>query len=485
MQHMRTISFALLLSGCNPGSFQDYLDTAPIRVSPAPARFKDANFGLRMVALNTTLDGVPVGRVVASGGASTPLAFIRSYTDGKISEGSFLRCKTSTECGGASDIGATIIPFERWGTGTTDARQACVFAPANATESTAENDPRLGGNGYVACEAPSNRPQSFTLGTPITDVRGADDATLRYSGFGLPSDHPLGVLLVGVHSLDNRTSETRNGGLYALPDLVYSDEQSMNIVPFLQLVQLLDPTTGENFSKAEDASDFGAVVVGVAEGKELTVAIAQPSKQRVIVARYDDTAGGEPLSKLRVHACVEGTTPGFGQTLALGDLSGDGAPELIVGSDEPALLIYDGRSMPGPASDGSCPDWDAAPAELPCSEGQGPSCDGFGASLAVGDVDADGTGDLIVGAPLATVDGKAEVGAVWVVPGSADGADVERAVAIVVPRDKGARFGWNVAALHTKDRDEPVASAPGVGEVFTVMCTPLESGFGGDALCLD
>jgi hypothetical protein len=493
MQSMRTLfcspagrplastSLTLLLVGCNPGSFQDYLDSAPIRVSSAPDKFLAPNYGETVVALNGNLSGADVGRVVVSGGGGTPLAFVRTYGNGKVSESTFLRCKNEVECGDAQDIGAVMIPFERWGTRTDDAREICVFAPANATNTPDPMEPRVGGNGYVVCET-SNRPQSFTLGPQLADVRG-DEGTLLFSGFGLPSEHPLGVVLLGIHSIANRSSVPRNGGLYVQPDLVFSDEQNMDIAPYLSLVPLIDPDTGEAFSDAADAGDFGAQVKGVANGKDLTFAIAQPSKQRVIVASYDDDASGEVAAKFRVHACIENDAPGFGAKLAVGDLSDDGAPEIVVASEDDRVFVYPGSALPGPAT-GSCPGWDEAPVDVPCG-GDGPSCDSFGYALAIGDVDADGTGDLIVGGPRATVGGKEEVGAVWIVPGSDTGPDTDRIVAITVPSQARAHFGSSVAALRTKDRDEPVASAPGVGEVYTLMCTPLESGFGGDGLCLD
>ncbi|MET0287362.1 MAG: integrin alpha [Polyangiales bacterium] len=481
---MRTISLALLVAGCNPGEFQDYLDTAPIRVSSAPDRFDGPNFGETITTVSGQLDGASVSRVVASAGGGSPLAFIRSYGDGKVSESTFLRCKNEIECSDAQDIGAVMIPFERWGGDTNDARQLCVFSPANATRPTAQNETRPGGNGYVACEAPSNRPQSFTLGPQITDVRD-NEGTLRFSGFGLPPEHPLGVVMLGVHSIDSRTSVPRNGGLYLQPDLQYNENQRMNIAPFLGLVPLLDPTTGKPFSEAEDAADFGAQVAGAADGNDLTFAIAQPSKRRVIVGSYDDGASGDVASKFRVHACLASDESGFGAKLAVGDLTGDGVPEIVVATKADKVLVYDGRSLPGPATGDDCPGWDDDALEVGCDAKQGPSCDSFGSAIAIGDVDADGKGDLIVGGPRASVGGTSEVGAVWIVPGDGAGLDTDRTVAITVPGDQGAHFGFSVAALRTKDRDEPVASAPGIGQVFTLMCTPLESGFGGDKLCLD
>jgi hypothetical protein len=481
---MRTISLALLLAGCNPSSFQDYLDTAPIRVGNAPEKFRAPKYGQSMVALNGELGGKPASRVVASGGGGTPIVFTRSYSDGKLSEGTFLRCKNEIECADAQDIGLVMIPFQTFGSSTDDVRQLCVYSPANATKSSDPMDARLGGNGYVACEEPSNRPQSFNLGRQITDVRG-DNGTLHYSGFGLPPAHPLGVVVLGVHAIDNRTSAPRNGGLYVQPDLIFDESEGKYTAHFLGLVPLIDPSTGKAFSDADDAADFGAQVAGAVDGKDFTFAIAQPSKRRVIVGRYEDSGTGDVLSKFRVHACIDSEATGFGAVLQVGDISGDGAPELIVGGDETKLFVYDGRSLPAPASGDACPPWNAAPIELPCPVQDGVSCDGFGMALAIGDVDADGTGDLIIGAPLAEVAGKPEVGAVWIVPGAEAGPDRDRAIALTVPSEANAHFGWNVAALHTKERDEPVASAPGVAQVFTIMCTPLEQGLGGSDLCLD
>jgi FG-GAP repeat len=502
LQPMRIVSL-LLLAGCNPGSFDEYLDTAPIRVGAAPDKFNGPSYGHTMVTLRGQLDGKPVSRVVAAGtfaSRDTRLVFTRAYDDGKISESTFLRCAGTLDCKDTSDIGTTLIPFESWGlnSGGQGERHICVYAPANATQPAIQGSAALGGNGYVACEN-TNSIQHFTLGPAITDVRG-DGGTLVFSGFGLPPEHPLGVVMLGVYSVNSRNSaEARSGGLYLQADNVFSEQQSMVVVPFLTPVQLEDPATGEPFSAAPDAADLGAQVAGaVRSGKDLVFAVSQPSKQRVLVASYDDSLPGEPLEKVRLHACIESpdaSLRGFGERVLVGDLTGDGAPEIVIGTNpvdgvEPGkqgLFVYDGRSLPRAVDGKVCPPWDAEAAPVVCRDEEGLRCDGsgFGGSLALGDVDADGKNDLIVGAPNTTVGGKAQVGAVWILPGGAQGLDVQRSIAITVPSQAKAQFGWNVAALHTKDRDEPVASAPGVSEIYTIMCTPLERGFGGDELCLE
>jgi hypothetical protein len=358
-----------------------------------------------------------------------------------------------------------------------------VFAPADKASSG-------GAFSYVLCET-NKVPQHFEAG--LVDVRG-DDGDLQFSGFGLPERHPAGVVLVGAHALDNRTSTRRRGALYAQFDI---DPETQKVAP-LALVPLLDPATGKPFSAADDAGDLGRQVTGaVFEGGELVVAISQPSKQRVIIASYDERAAGKPLEKFVTRACIEspeGKLSDFGARVVMGDIDHDGKPELFIGSDptdeeargQAGLYMYQGSGLPAAAGGDSCPAWNDTPRRVECPNGAGGvSCAdaGFGASIAVGDIDGDERGDLIVGAPFASVDGVAEAGAVFIIPSTERGLDSDRAIALTAPAPR-ARFGWSVAALRTEGRDEPVVGAPGSATAYVFMCTQLESGFGGTTLCL-
>ncbi len=488
------VVLACMVAACQPGKFEDYAAHAPIRVHPAPAHYSAVGYGNVLATFHGKVSpSDEASRIVASAGGATPIVFARAWTGRSVSERSFQRCKDPGECRFASDVGATLIPFETWGASLAQPRYGCVYAPGNAVAyDTAGSFAVPGGEAYIVCENPKS-PQNFELG--LAAVQG-QDASLQFSGFGLPAAHPLGVLLLGVHALDYRTGQRRNGGLYRQLDR--TNDETGGVTP--ELIPLVDPATGEPFAQDPEAGDLGRQVAGAFNGAgELVIAIAQPARQRVIVASYDAKLPGDELEKFRVRACVEASDAslrGFGERLAVGDVTGDGAPELFIGIDpiagaEPgrqALFMYSGTGLPE-AVEGArvCPPWNDSATAIDCPErAGGPSCAGagFGASLALGDVDADGHGDLIVGAPLAAVDGAPDAGTVWIVPGAQVGLDAARAIFLTTDASAGAHLGATVGALRTQGRDEPVAGAPGVDEIYMFTCTTLESGFEGSDLCL-
>src|SRR5690606_5294183 len=152
--------------------------------------------------------------------------------------------------------------------------------------------------------------------------------------------------------------------------------------------------------------------------------------------------------------------------------------------DKQRLYMYPGTGLPAfDAAADQCSLWDEEPVQVGCKGGiRGVACadTAFGSAIAIGDVDGDLFHDLVVGAPLADVQGLANAGAVWVIPGGEDrgesrGLDFERMTNLYASsQQENGRLGAAVTTLRTRGRYEPVAGAPGEDQVYVFMCTKLE-----------
>ena len=141
---------------------------------------------------------------------------------------------------------------------------------------------------------------------------------------------------------------------------------------------------------------------------------------------------GQFLYSVQAPAQDAGAAFGF-STAALGDLTGDAIPELLIGA--PAQN-GSGRAYVFNGQDGSLLHILAPPAP--------PGQDTFGWSVAgAGDLNGDGTPDMLVGAPYTNVDTHRILGRVYAISGQ----DLSLLYTIEAPEPQaGSVFGWHIAS---------------------------------------
>ncbi len=183
-----------------------------------------------------------------------------------------------------------------------------------------------------------------------------------------------------------------------------------------------------------DADGFDDLVIGIPQETFNNITGVVPRTGQVVVV-YGHAAL-PALGRIEYWAENNIFLPGtseaddhFGEALAVGDFDGDGYADLAVGHPgETIVARYDGAVTVMSGSAAGLNE-NRARLFLPAAEGvpgppPGQSFDrSFGAALAAGDLDRDGHGDLVIGAPFEFIDGLESAGSATLLFGAlfADG----------------------------------------------------------------
>jgi hypothetical protein len=460
----------LAFAGCNPGTFVDLGDQAPVEAINRPDAFNRTGFGATVAAIEGLLaNGEPSTRLAVGGGTDTGTWLYDIWNSDDI--GTFRisssACETpADDCEVGSGTSITGLPrFANDGTciaiGAASANLVRVKCETTPTQAFTSNT----GPGLEFGTALAAVPQDFAEATRSALLVGAPGASgERGSIYRIP--------LAG--GMPQELSE--------VADTAGVVQAEARLGQFITTASLPDAATL--------ASDFPTVPALVVLTPYLAV-ISAPGQNRVVLAAIGVDALAPTDIDAVVLACIDGPD-GFGEALTAGDIDGDGMPEVYMGFGEatdghPGMVqVFDLAALttleagcadtttaddPVLAMEVSCPTVDA----LDCTDGA------FGSALALGDVDADGTLDLIVGAPRLTVEeqarGRRRLRAGRL--GQWCGREPRVLHADLEPGPDD-RLGASVAALRTHygipgvmARHEVAAGAPGANAAFVFLCSGL------------
>ncbi|MGB7979266.1 MAG: polysaccharide deacetylase family protein [Candidatus Nanopelagicales bacterium] len=188
------------------------------------------------------------------------------------------------------------------------------------------------------------------------------------------------------------------------------------------------------------------------------------------------STGSQLLSAASTAAGVPpGDQAGFGVSVAIADLDGNGRGDLVIGTPMGALTqggVPIGTVAVLLASTSRT--FDAARVfslDRPDLPGTGQSTDRFGSALAVGDLTGDRVADVAVGAPWRTVGTAPDAGAVYLITGSGGGPSggavelSQNAGTVPGKAELGDAFGSSLAVGHLSpaNADWLVVGSPGEG----------------------
>lgn len=311
-------------------------------------------------------------------------------------------------------------------------------------------------------------------------------------GLGAKLDNPAGVLIecedktvFTIDVPDEIRGEIQKGLDNALPEIVAlssDDREEPALVAGLQsfATALYYPSIDADFVELEaplsaKGPSFGQTVNVARVGDRNLVTIGGPEQDSIYFFSVDDGASPTPS----YLGCVRGED-GFGRVLAAGPVFEDVAAPMLAVSDLEQVLLFDSALLLelDAGSEPECVTLAALPrgaevTSLKCGETgavKGCGASDFGASVAIGDVDGDGDGEVVVGAPGMSARDVSNAGAVAYFD-LEDPSDTEITdLKFIASAEGGDRLGTSLATARIESRHIVATGVPGSGRTAIFYC---------------